>query len=62
MSKYECEYCGIDRGGWHGCWYQIEAIIIEYLKSDYKIFDASALTDRIAEAGYAAPKEEAKDA
>jgi hypothetical protein len=60
MREYECRYCGIDKGGWHGCYYQLVYLIESYIDKHIKI-DPKELAMEISDAGYASGKE-AKDA
>lgn len=59
MPTYECEYCGIDHGGWHGCFYQLQWLIESYIDKHVAI-DPAELAEAICEAGYAANKKDAR--
>jgi hypothetical protein len=55
--KRECDYCGIDRGGWHGCYYQLLWLIESYIDK-HIVIDPNELAAQIADAGYASSKED----
>ena len=55
--KRECDYCGIDRGGWHGCYYQLLWLIESYIDK-HLVINPNELAAQIADAGYASSKED----
>ena len=55
--KRECDYCGIDRGGWQGCYYQLLWLIESYMDK-HVVIDPNELAAQISDAGYASSKED----
>ena len=50
-SEYVCMYCGVDRGGFHGCRSEARHIIERYF-SDSDVLDVDELTNLLGALGY----------